>query len=84
VGKVDGVLVVDVNEVEDQYGEADLPIGITPNLGEIVLFQLNGVLTRDELRNAVELAFKATEYIYKVAKDALHSKYMKLLEEVKV
>lgn len=83
IGKVNGVLVVDINEAEDEHGEADLPIGIAPNLGEIVLFQLNGVLSRDEIKTALELAFKASEQIYKVAKEALHRKYMKLIEEVK-
>jgi exosome complex component RRP41 len=83
VGKVDGVLVVDINELEDQYGEADLPVGIAPNIGEIVLFQLNGVLTRDELKKALDMAFNASEQIYKVAKESLHRKYMKLIEEVK-
>jgi exosome complex component RRP41 len=83
IGKINGTIVVDVNELEDQYGEADLPIGIAPNLGEIVLFQLNGVLTREELKTSMELAFKAVDQIYRVAKDALHYKYMKLLEEVK-
>jgi ribosomal RNA-processing protein RRP41/SKI6 (EC 3.1.13.-) len=83
IGKINGTIVVDVNELEDQYGEADLPIGIAPNLGEIVLFQLNGVLTREELKTSMELAFKAVDQIYRIAKDALHYKYMKLLEEVK-
>jgi len=83
IGKINGTIVVDVNELEDQYGEADLPIGIAPNLGEIVLFQLNGVLTREEMKTSMELAFKAVDQIYRVAKDALHYKYMKLLEEVK-
>lgn len=83
VGKVNGVLVVDINELEDQYGEADLPLGIAPNLGEVVLFQLNGVLTREELKVAFDMAFKAAEQIYKVAKDALYKKYIKVFEEVK-
>ncbi|MEM1720200.1 MAG: exosome complex exonuclease Rrp41 [Desulfurococcaceae archaeon] len=83
IGKIDGVLVLDINELEDQYGEADLPIGIAPNLGEIALFQLNGVLTPEELRTALDMAFKAAEQIYKVAKEALHRKYMKVFEEVK-
>lgn len=83
IGKVNGVLVLDINEIEDQYGEADLPIGIAPNLGEIVLFQLNGVLTRDEIKVAIDMGFKAAEQIYKIAKDALHRKYIKVFEEAR-
>lgn len=83
VGKVDGVMVLDVSELEDQYGEADLPVGILPNLNEVVLLQLNGVLTRDEFKTAIDMAFKAVEQIYKISKEALHRKYMKVFEEVK-
>lgn len=81
IGKVNGVLVVDVNELEDQYGEADLPIGVLPNLNEIVLLQLNGVLTREEISKAMDMAFTAAEHIYKLAKEALYQKYMRMAEE---
>jgi exosome complex component RRP41 len=83
VGKVNGVLLLDINELEDEYGEADMPVGIAPNLGEIVLFQLNGVLTPQEIKAGVDMAFKAAETVYKIAKEALYNKYVKLLEEVR-
>ncbi|ADV65609.1 exosome complex exonuclease Rrp41 [Desulfurococcus mucosus] len=83
VGKVGGVLVLDINELEDEYGEADLPVGIAPNTNEIVLLQLNGVLTPEEFKQAMEMAFKGVEQIYKVAKEAMYRKYLKMLEEVK-
>jgi len=80
VGKVDGVLVLDIDEVEDEHGEADLPIGYAVGIDEIVLLQLNGVLTPDEFRRAIELGKKGAEQIYKLMKDALHRKYLKSLE----
>lgn len=83
IGKVNGTLVVDVNEFEDQYGEADLPVGVLPNLNEIVLLQLNGVLTREEFNKALDMAMSAAEQVYKIAKEALYSKYSKLAEEEK-
>ncbi|MGC8982378.1 MAG: exosome complex exonuclease Rrp41 [Desulfurococcaceae archaeon] len=83
VGKVNGVLVLDVNELEDQYGEADMPVGVLPNLNEVVLLQLNGVLTREEFNKALDMAFKAAEHIYKLAKEAFYVKYTKVVEEVK-
>lgn len=81
VGKVNNVLVLDINELEDEYGEADLPLGIAPNLGKVLLLQLNGVLTPEEFRKAVDLAYKGAEEIYKKAKEALYNKYVKMLEE---
>jgi len=58
VGKVDGVLVLDINQVEDEYGEADMPIAMMPSLGKITLLQLNGVLTPEEFKEALKLAEK--------------------------
>ena len=78
VGKVDGQLVLDINDVEDKYGEADLPIGISPRLNSIVLLQLNGRLTREEFPKALELAQKGISEIYRLQIEALKKKYSKL------
>ncbi len=75
VGKVDGVLVLDIDQLEDEYGEADMPVGIMPNLGEIVLLQLNGVLTPDEFRKALDLAYRGLKEVYRLQKEALYRKY---------
>ncbi|MEM0505689.1 MAG: exosome complex exonuclease Rrp41 [Thermosphaera sp.] len=83
VGKIEGNLVLDINELEDEYGEADLPVGIAPNIGEITLLQLNGVLTPEEFKTAVDLAWKGAEAVYKAVKEALYAKYIKAFEEVK-
>ncbi|RLG89709.1 MAG: exosome complex exonuclease Rrp41, partial [Thermoprotei archaeon] len=69
VGKVDGVIVLDIDEVEDEFGEADMPIGYAAGIEEIVLLQLNGVLTREEFVKALELAKKGAEQIYKLMKE---------------
>lgn len=81
VGKVDGVLVLDIDEVEDEYGEADMPVGYAAGVDEVVLLQLNGVLTIEEFKKALELAKKGAEQIYKIMKETLHKKYLKALEE---
>ncbi len=81
VGKVDGVIVLDIDEVEDEFGEADMPIGYAAGIEEIVLLQLNGVLTRGEFVKALELAKKGAEQIYKLMKETLHKKYLKVLSE---
>ncbi len=81
VGKVDGVIVLDIDEIEDEFGEADMPIGYAAGIEEIVLLQLNGVLTREEFVKALELAKKGAEQIYKLMKETLHKKYLKVLIE---
>ena len=82
VGKIDGVLALDVNGLEDQYGEGDMPIAIMPRLGEITLIQSDGLFTRDEVIEALEMARKAIQELYKEQKRALREKYSKIVEEV--
>lgn len=71
VGKIEGVLVLDVDEVEDGAGEADLPVAAAPDIGKITLFQLNGVLTREEIEEAIDMALSAIEKLVELEKKAL-------------
>lgn len=80
VGKVDGILVLDLNEVEDMYGEADMPIAAMPSLNKITMIQLNGVLTREEFDKALSLAMKGIKYIYEIQREALKKKYVEISE----
>ncbi|MEM0349687.1 MAG: exosome complex exonuclease Rrp41 [Candidatus Caldarchaeum sp.] len=75
VGKVDGVLVLDINEQEDKYGEADMPVAIAPRLNSIVLLQLNGRMTPEEIDKGLEMAQQAVQKIHQMQIDALKRKY---------
>lgn len=81
VGKVDGVLVLDIDQVEDEYGEADMPIAMMPSLGKITLLQLNGVLTPEEFKEALKLAEKGIREIYKLQREALKKRYIEIKVE---
>ena len=78
VGKIEGVLVLDVDEVEDGSGEADLPIAAAPDIGKITLFQLNGVLTREELSQALDMALDAIKKLVELEKQALKEEYAEM------
>ena len=78
VGKADGVLVLDLNEAEDMWGEADMPIAMMPSLNKVVLFQLNGTMTPEELRQALELAKKGIAEIYQLEKKAIKEKFVEV------
>ena len=75
VGKVGGKIVIDVDEVEDSMGEADMPVAMMPGLGKIVLLQLNGSLTREEFKEALQLAMKGIGQIYEMQKKVLREKF---------
>lgn len=76
VGKVDGVLVVDVDKPEDNFGESDIPIIVSLRSKEILLFQLDGMLTKQEVEKAFEYAFKASEKVKELQVNALKEKYL--------
>lgn len=78
VGKIDGVLVVDLNEVEDMYGEADMPVAAMPGLNKITMLQLNGVLAPEEFKQAISLALKGIRQIYEFQKEALRKRYVEV------
>ncbi|MEM1981321.1 MAG: exosome complex exonuclease Rrp41 [Candidatus Hadarchaeales archaeon] len=80
-GKVDGVVVLDLMKEEDQWGEADMPIAVMPRRKQITLLQMDGNLTPEEFRQALDLAFKGIEKIYEVQKEALKEKYLPMEEE---
>lgn len=81
VGKVNGVLVLDIDEAEDMFGEADMPVAVAPSLGVITLLQLNGVLTREEFSEALRLALIGAGQIYEKSREALRDRYMKVRVE---
>jgi len=58
VGKADGVIVLDLNEPEDMWGEADMPVAMMPSLNQVTLFQLNGNMTPEEFRQAFDLSVR--------------------------
>ncbi|GBF08672.1 exosome complex component Rrp41 [Aeropyrum pernix] len=78
VGKIQGVLVVDVDELEDMYGEADMPVAAAPDIGEITLLQLNGVLTGEEFRTALAMALRAINRVVEMEKEAIRKSYLEV------
>jgi exosome complex component RRP41 len=74
-GKVDGVVVLDLNKEEDNYGEADVPMAILPRTGEIALLQMDGNMTYEELITAMDMIMEAAKKIHQMQVDTLKSKY---------
>ena len=79
VGRVDDKLVVDLDYMEEAYEDgpvADIPVAILPRTGEISLLQMDGLISKEMLSEAIVLAKKACQQIYEVQKKALKEKYM--------
>lgn len=78
VGKVDDKLLVDLDYSEESYDDgpvADIPIAVMPNSDKITLIQMDGKITKDELKKLIEMAKKTCKQIYEIMKNALKEKY---------
>ncbi|MBO3799530.1 MAG: exosome complex exonuclease Rrp41 [Candidatus Brockarchaeota archaeon] len=75
VGKAEGKVIVDLNDLEDKYGEADMPIAYNPTLDGITLLQMDGIMSKEEIEQALSLAITATQKIHKMQVDALKERF---------
>jgi len=78
VGKVDDKLVVDLDYSEESYEDgpvADIPVAMMPNHDKITLLQMDGLISRDELKKVIEMAKKVCKEIYTIQNKALKEKY---------
>lgn len=74
-GKVDGRLVLDLMDLEDKDGEADMPLAYMPSTNAITLLQMDGILTSEEFEQAVNLALNGCKKICQLQKEVLKTKY---------
>ena len=74
-GKVADTIVLDLRNEEDNFGSADVPLGLVPRTGEIVLLQMDGDLSVEEFKTALSMSTDACHRIYAIQKEALRKKY---------
>ena len=79
-GKIENQVVLDLGKQEDNFGDADLPVAISPRTGEILLLQMDGHLTLEEFDKALDLAIKGCHIISEIQKKALLEKYQSKTE----
>ncbi len=77
VGKIDGEVVLDLNAVEDNRGEADMPVAMVARTDTITMLQMDGRFTKDEFERGLKLAATACREIYELQRAALIEKYSK-------
>ncbi len=76
VGRVNGRIVVDLTkEEEDEEDAVDIPMAILPRKGEVTLLQLDGLLKKEELQEALKLGIIGCRKIYEIQKNVLKERY---------
>jgi len=74
-GKIEGKVVLDLSDIEDKQGEADLPVALMAKSNVVSLLQMDGSLNADEFNQAFEMATEACRKIYEMQREALKTKY---------
>ncbi|MEM5766329.1 MAG: exosome complex exonuclease Rrp41 [Candidatus Aenigmatarchaeota archaeon] len=75
VGKIDGTLILDLSGMEDNNSECDMAFAMMPSKEKITLLQMDGTLTKEEIKKLMEIAKDACKKIYEMQKNAIREKY---------
>ncbi len=73
-GKIDGKVVLDLSDIEDKQGEADLPVALMPKShGKLIA---DGRFSdRRRIQTALDMSIDACRRIYEMQREALRQKY---------
>jgi exosome complex component RRP41 len=75
VGRADGVLILDVAGLEDNFGDVDMAVATVADKDQFVLLQVDGIITRKEFETLLGMARKGIAEVYRKQKEALIRRY---------
>lgn len=78
VGYVKGELVVDLDGEEEHMDgneSPDIPLAMIPSTEEITLLQMDGIVSKEQIMDGIQLAKKSLKQIADLQRKALHDKY---------
>ncbi|MDI6885034.1 MAG: exosome complex exonuclease Rrp41 [archaeon] len=81
VGKINGEVVLDLNAVEDNYGEGDMPVAMVARTNTITMLQMDGRFSQEEFERGLKLAATACSKIYELQRTALLERYSESIGE---
>ena len=77
-GKIGDSICLDLTKEEEDFhegGATDVPIGFLPSKNEIVLLQLDGKVSREDLKKIIEIGKIGAAKIYELQKAALKRRF---------
>jgi exosome complex component RRP41 len=81
-GKIDNKVVLDLSDIEDKIGDADVPLAMAPDRGEITLLQMDGKLTTAEFNEALRIGEEGIHQIQEMQRAVLLEKYAQIREKI--
>ncbi len=75
LGRIDGTIVYDLDKTEEELTDFDLPVGILGHNEHVVLLQMDGKVSVDDLKEILKKAIEANKIVYEKQKEALRRKF---------
>jgi exosome complex component RRP41 len=75
VGRIGEHLTIDFDMIEDNYSDSDIPMAIAPRNNEILLLQMDGDMTKQQIMDAIQMGIDAGKKIVPIQKEALRKAY---------
>jgi len=82
IGMANGRICLDLNDLEDKGGDADIPCGFVVREKKLALLQFDGSMTPDQILQAIQIGHKGASEIYAKQQAALRDKYQKIRDIV--
>ncbi len=82
VGKIDGKIALDLSDIEDKIGDADVPLAMAIDRGDITLLQMDGKLTTSEFTEVLRLGEEGIHQIQEMQRAVLLDKYAQIREKI--
>jgi exosome complex component RRP41 len=79
-GKANDQVILDLDQAEDNFGNADLPVGVNHTTGEIVLLQMDGHLTPEQFEKALDYAVEGNKQVVEAQRAALLKRFNATLD----
>ena len=76
VGRANGKIILDpCKDEEDASDAVDMPLAIMPRTKEVVLLQMDGLISKEDWKRAFEFGVKGCLEVYEIQKRALKHRY---------
>ncbi|MDD5331630.1 MAG: exosome complex exonuclease Rrp41 [Candidatus Nanoarchaeia archaeon] len=75
MGKVHDKICVDLTKEEEDMEAVDIPVAMMGNSGKVTLLQMDGIISREEIKEILKKAREATLKVKEVQEKAIREKY---------
>jgi exosome complex component RRP41 len=75
VGRIGEHLTIDFDMIEDNYSDSDIPMAFAPRNSEILLLQMDGEMSKQQILDAIQMGIDAGKQITGIQKRALKAAY---------